>query len=63
MLQEDTMKSADLYLWLEATTPRRKMRDRKLSQNTIVLNQHFLSMVGQEDVYNILVKYRGTFSL
>ena len=39
------------------------MTNRKIIENTIALNQSHLSKEEQEEVYNLLVTYRGEFIL
>ena len=43
--------------------PLRKMTGQKIIQSTVYLNQSCLLKEEQEQVYNLLVRYRGTFSL
>ena len=49
--------------WLEPNDPKRKMTDQWIIENTVTFNQSSLSKEEQEDVYNLVVMYRGVFSL
>ena len=62
-VQEEKVESKDSYLCLESDDSRRKMTDRKIIQSTADLSQSCLSREEQEEVHNVLVKYRKAFSL
>ena len=61
-LKEETTNSGDSYPGLEPNYSWRKMTHRKNIENAIALNQPCLLKEGQEDDYNLLVKYREAFS-
>ena len=61
-MEEETLKSKDLYPWLEPNDLRRKLTDRQTIDSKMDMQQFCLSKE-QEDVYNLLVKYREAFHL
>ena len=61
--QGETVKSKDPYPWLEPIDPRRDLTDWQIIESTIGLNQSIMSKEEQEEVYNLLAKYREAFSL
>ena len=51
-------KKVEPYPWLEPDDPRRKLTDRQVIESMINLSQSCLSKEKQEEVHNLLVKYR-----
>ena len=59
-MHEEIARSTDPFAWVEPNDPKRKWPDSLIIESTKDMNQSFQE---QEEVYNLLVNYRGAFSL